>query len=460
MAGAHGLRAAWLALAVLGCCGCDTVPERDVRDVGTKLPTHWTGPAESAGRPVESWLDSFGDRRLSALVRTALADNHDLKAAAARVKSAQAQARLDGAARWPQLAFVPGYQRAQVRSSGFGSTEFGAFQALFDSTWELDVWGRLRDFHEAAGREADAVAADLAGARLSLAARTAQSYFELAEANLQIEVVERSVQDRRTLVELVRGRFTRGLTRGLDLRLALTDLAKAEALLAKSRDQVQRVARRLETLLGRYPAGKVAHLSTLPDPPAALPTGLPSELLTRRPDVVAAFERLRSADLRVASAEKARLPRIALTATGGTRTPALAELADPRSAVWSLFLGMAQPLFTGGRITGEADRTQALAEEALHRYRNAALNAFREVEQALAAEQWLREQEQALREAVAQTEASRELAVYAYRHGTIEILTLLDNYRSTLDAQSAHLAVRRQLLNNRIDIYLALGGGA
>ncbi|MCQ8119938.1 TolC family protein, partial [Methylomonas rosea] len=128
------------------------------------------------------------------------------------------------------------------------------------------------------------------------------------------------------------------------------------------------------------------------------------------------------------------------------------------AAAWNLAAGLAQPLFTGGRLRGEIRFNEAKVQEAFNQYQSVALNAFREVEQALAAEVWLRTQEQALREAVQQTEASRKLAVYSYRQGLIEILTLLDSYRSTLNAQSAHLAVQRQLLNNRINLYLALGG--
>jgi outer membrane protein, multidrug efflux system len=148
-----------------------------------------------------------------------------------------------------------------------------------------------------------------------------------------------------------------------------------------------------------------------------------------------------------------------LTAAGGTRSTALTDLVDPRSLAWNVVIGMMQPLFTGGRIRGEIQLNEARAEEALNLYKSTALNAFREVEQVLAADEWLREQEKALRHAVEQTEASRKLAVYSYQLGMIEILTLLDSYRSTLNAQSAHISVKRQLLNNRVNLYLALGGG-
>lgn len=445
-------------LLALTMAGCGALPERDAKNAAIATPARWQAQKRADKAAAEHWVNAFTDPVLTNLVRTALDNNYDLLAVAAKVKAARETAVIAGAARLPQLSFAPGYQRAQVRDSGFSSSRIEAFDALFNLSWEIDLWGRLQAVRNAAQQEADATAADYYGARLSLAARTVQSYFELTEANLQVSVFEQSVKDRRTIVELVRGRFTLGLTRGLDLRLVLTDLANAEAQLADARNQVQAVARRLEVLLGRYPGATTITSAQLPATPANLAAGLPSQLLARRPDLVAAFGRLRSADARLISAQRALLPRVTLTASGGTSSSALADIVDPRAAVWNLALGLVQPMFTGGRLQADIRFNKALVEEALNSYRSTALNAFREVEQALAAEQWLRIQEQALREAVAQTEASRKLAVYSYRQGLIEILTLLDSYRSTLGAQSAHLAVRRQLLNNRINLYLALGG--
>jgi multidrug efflux system outer membrane protein len=433
---------------------CAVPPERNAVSM-TNPPPQWTS-ANASNSPIAiQWLSAFADPELSALVQDALNHNYDLKAAAARVDSAREQARIEGAERWPQLYFASGYRR----SNDLTSEETGAFDALFAMSWEIDVWGRIKAAQQAAEQEAEAVAADYYGAKLSLAARTAQSYFELIEANLQAEVAEQSIKDRRVIAELVRGRFARGLTRGLDLRLVLTDLANAEAQLAASRNQVQVVTRRLEVLLGRYPGNSLKKVAALPAPPAVLNAGLPSELLMRRPDLTSAWSRLRASDSRVESAKKTLLPRITLTAAGGTSSPALTELVDPRAVAWNVAMGLIQPIFTGGRLKAGIRLNEARTEEAFNRYQSTALNAFREVEQALAAEVWLRKQERALREAVEQTQASRKLAVYSYRQGLIEILTLLDSYRSTLNAQSAHLSVQRQLLSNRIDLYLALGGG-
>jgi outer membrane protein TolC len=186
---------------------------------------------------------------------------------------------------------------------------------------------------------------------------------------------------------------------------------------------------------------------------------LPAELLTRRPDIVATFARLRAQDHRLSSARKALLPRVNLAAGGGSLANTLADLSDPRSAAWNLALGLTQPLYAGDRLQADIDLRAAQSEEALHQYRQTVLNALREVEQSLAAERKLLEREKALAGAVKQTETSRELAIYAYRNGTVDILTLLDSYRSTLTARTSLLDARLNLLNNRLGLYLALGGG-
>lgn len=433
---------------------CQNLPERKPESSGIVPPAHWQAAKPRQTDAPPQWLNGFADPMLTALVHTALNQNYDLQAAAARVQAARASATIAGAGRLPQLSFSPAYQHSDDVASG----RFSAFEALFNLSWEVDLWGRIRASQQAFNQEAEATTADWQGAKLSLAARTAQTYFELTEAKLQVQVAEQSVKDRRTIGDLVRGRFNLGLTSGLDLRLVLTDVANAEARLADTRNQVQLLSRRLETLLGRYPEGKVLANQQLSEPPAHLAAGLPSQLISRRPDLIAAFNRLRAADARLASAEKALLPRLTLTANGGTASPALADIIDPRAAAWNLTAGLIQPLFTGGRLQADIRLQKARVQESVNNYRSTALNAFREVEQALAAEQWLQQQEQHLREAVAQTQESRKLAVYGYRQGLVQILTLLDSYRSTLDAQSNYLAVRRQLLNNRINLYLALGG--
>ncbi|BBL71137.1 TolC family protein [Methylogaea oryzae] len=247
-----------LPCALLWLAACSPAPERDAFGLAGETPAAWTALSGAAARDaVEPWLADYRDETLTALVREALAGNFDLKTAAARVQAAQAQARIDGAGRLPQLNFAPRFQEASVNplrggSPSAGDQRDGGTQLAlpFNLSWELDVWGRIGAARQAAAWEAEAAAADLAGARLSLAARTAQAYFELTEARLQSQVAEQSKNDHRTVVELVRGRYVRGLTRPLDLRLALTDLTNAEAQLAQARNRVQGVGGVVGTLSG------------------------------------------------------------------------------------------------------------------------------------------------------------------------------------------------------------------
>ncbi len=453
--------ASWLAMLSLLTFfvlpACNSMPERDPNALDITLPAHWSGDAQLIEPIATSWLASFNDPQLASMVHEGLANNFELKSANARIDAAREQSIIAGSGRLPQLFFLPGYQRD--KNDGLnGMPETGAFTALFTFNWELDVWGRIKAAQQATIEEALATTDDYRAAQLSLAARIAQTYFEWQEAQLQADVAAQSVKDRSVIVNLVQGRFNKGLTRGLDLRLVLTDLANAEAQLAQTHNDVQTLGRGLQTLLARYPDDSLTLKKPLPQPPTALATGLPSELLARRPDVLAAFKRLRATDARLESAEKALLPRITLTAAGGTSSPALTELIDPRAVAWNVAAGLAQPLFTGGRLQADIRLNEAKVRDLYNQYQSVSLNAFREVEQALAAESRLRDQEKALQEAVNQTEASRKLAVYSYQQGLIEILTLLDSFRSTLNAQSAHLRVQRQLLTNRINLYLALGG--
>jgi NodT family efflux transporter outer membrane factor (OMF) lipoprotein len=440
---------------------CAEVPERDPLKESVGLPPAWVArPAEAYQAEVSAWLASFDNADLKILIAAALEGNNDLKATAARIPQARALSRIEGAQAKPQVDLNPEYQHTGAGRDARAYAPNGSVWSVpFNFSWEWDVWDRIADARQAADLSAEAAEADLRSATLSLAARTAQSCFELAETRQRVAVVQASIDDRGALVELLQGRFNLGLAQGLDLSLALTDLSDARAELNDAANQMQLAQRRLEVLLGRYPAGTFERCRQLPELPAAMPAGLPAELLNRRPDIVAAFDRLRAQDHRLNSARKALLPRVTLAASGGSLGNSLADLSDPRSAAWNLALGLTQPLYAGDRLQADIDLRRAQSDEALHLYRETVLQALREVEQSLAAESWLRGREQALAATVEQTETSRALAIYSYRNGTVDILTLLDSYRSTLIAQTALLDARLKLLDNRLDLYLALGGG-
>lgn len=245
----HHVFLAWAA-AILLCTACDTVPVRPADEMAFVLPEYWQSTLNGQASDSVDWcLNTFNDAALLDLIMLGLSGNFDLRAAAARVEAAKEQATIAGAGRLPQLYFAPGYQHSRDLANG----ESGQFLALFNLSWELDVWGRIKASQQAALEDAVAATEDYQSARLSLAARLAQVYFQWLEARLQAQVAAQSVKDRSVIVELVRGRFNKGFTRGLDLRLALTDLANAEAQSAQMYNDVQILHKQLQTLLGRYP---------------------------------------------------------------------------------------------------------------------------------------------------------------------------------------------------------------
>ncbi|MFQ5701107.1 MAG: efflux transporter outer membrane subunit [Acidobacteriota bacterium] len=462
----------FLVACLLLAAACAKPPPLGRVELGIEVPDSWQAEGR-APRPRsdlidEAWWRDFHDEALTRLVEESLANNHDLRAAAARIRRAIADARIAGADLSPEaqvsvsgsrrrqnfIGFpVPGGERTVLRTQ---STSLGA---SLDVVWEADLWGRLRAGTRAAMADAQATDADFHAARLSLAGQTAKAWFAAIEAGQQVALAESTVANWRASSEQVRERYERGLRPSLDLRLSRSNLESAKALLHQRRQELDADVRQLQTLLGRYPAGGLPLGRTLPDTPPPVPAGLPADLLARRPDLVSAERRLIAADQRLAAARRALYPRFSLTGSGGTSSNQLRDLVDSDFRVWSILGGIVQPLFQGGRLRRGIDRSRALVDEALEVFAGTALAAYREVESALAAERFLAQREHHLDLATRQARSARELAQDRYRRGLHDYITVLEAQRRALAEESSWLAARRSRLQNRVDLYLALGGG-
>jgi NodT family efflux transporter outer membrane factor (OMF) lipoprotein len=453
--------------AGLALGACAAAPPPATTETGVALPPAWSAAAtaaRSAGANV--WWRSFGEP-LGTVIEEALAHNHELRAAGARIAAAQAQARLAGAELYPQLDAALQASRQRLNFIGFPipgtsrppSRTFDSYGLSLNASWELDLWGRVRDRESAALADVEASLAELDAARLSLAAQTAKVWFAVLEARLQLELARATAASYATTLANVRERYERGVRPSVDLRLARNSLASAQALANARAEQHDRARRQLELLLGRYPAGAVRDAGELPALPGPVPAGLPSELLGRRPDLVAAERALAAAGARAAVARAALLPRISLTASAGTTSDALEDLLDGDFFAWSLAGSLLQPLFAGGRLRADADLALARQQEAAARYAQQALTAFTEVESALAAAAILGARESALDTAAREADAARALAEQRYRDGLGDFIGVLEAQRRALIGASDLLAVRRQRLEVRIDLHLALGGG-
>ena len=458
----------FVAFFVAVTVGCASAPPVGPPPLDVAVPDTWTAADTSVGEVAPDWWTDFGDPGLSAAVETALEQNFDLVAAVARLDQAAADARAVSGALQPTVqASYTGSRRkqnfvgfpipgAEGRVLSTVSTNQGV---SLDVSWEVDLWGRLRGDAQAALADLQRSAADLRGAQLSMAGQTVKAWFAIAEARQQVTLSEATVASFRASAEQVRNRFEAGIRPALDLRLALLNLSNAEALRDQRRQQLDGSARQLEVLLGRYAAGTVDEPSSLPDVTIDVPGGIPADLVARRPDLVAAERQVAAASARLGVARAERLPNITLTAATGTATDALRSLVDGDFSVWSFLGNVVAPLWQGGRLRAQTDRAEAQTAEVLANYANTALVAYAEVETALAAEAFLADRVGHLTNAVEQARGAERLAEERYRAGLDNYITVLDSQRSAVQAEGDLIASRRLRLENRVDLYLALGGG-
>ncbi len=413
---------------------------------------------ESAALPDEGavasgWIASFGDERLNALVAEALAHNSDLEQAGARADLAQALVRRANAQLLPVAGAFAGVGRGDS-----GDGEATRIDLGLRASWEADVWGRLSNAKRAAIFDEQSARADLVGARHSLAAATAQAWFVAIAAKQRVDVDERSLAQRERVERITRAHFDAGEQPGGDVDVAAGQTEGARQLAQQSRGALRSALLALETLLGRYPAGELEATSELPKLSAPPPLGLPSQLLERRPDVVAAERAVAAAFERALEANAARLPRITLTAEGGFSNDELKHLTDPSNVIWDLAAGLLAPLYAGGQLRADVDAARAVRRGALANYLSVARHAFFEVENALTNEVTLREREKSLASAAQHLGKARERSEERYVQGEATILELDQVHSQLYQSERDLVAAHADLVLQRVALHLALGG--
>lgn len=448
-----------LALAVAATiAGCALKPPPAPEEISSQalpnlnVPPSWTAQAGTSSAVSDRWLMDFNDPQLDALVQEALAYNPDLQVAAARIEQAAAYVRLAGATLYPQVSLL-------ARGGGKLGGDTSGLQGIgVFLNWELDLWGRVRSGREAARQQFVSAELDAEYARQSIAALLAKSWFLATEARLQKAVAEDAVVAAERQVALVQDRLRVG--RGDEYEVSL-----AQASLATYRDGVksldlayQQSLRALEALAGRYPAAALGVPPQLAAMPSPVPVGMPSELLERRPDVVAAERRVAAAFYRAEEAKAARLPRISLTAALTSISSELFVLKQQDNPVWSLGASLLQPLFLGGQLQSQVEIRTAEQKQAVAEYGRTGARAFAEVENALSAEFSLQEREDLLRQAVAENARALELANIRYKVGVGDLRAVQQQSLALYAARTALLRVQSERLVQRVNLYLALGG--
>jgi len=441
--------------------GCGNIESPSAK--GPAVPSHFLGSKAAVKRSSTGWLANLSDRRLVASVNQAMQSNNDLAAAAGRLRSARAQVTVARSVRLPQVSASGSAtrNRRDTEING-GFPTLGSADTTYNLganfNWELDLWGRLGNRESAAQAEANAASFDYHAFRLSLAANIARSWFNTAELELQVKLARDTVSSLEKNLNFVERGVDLGTSEALDLRLTRANLDTSRSNLEARRRQLDSTTRSLEILLGSYPANQLQTNDSLPDLNDPVPTGLPSELLIRRPDLAASAQRVAAASERVMDAQKSFLPSFSLTGSRGSASSDLTKLLNPDFLAASIAARIGQTIYDGGRIRGETEAARGRFEEAVANYRQNVLQAFGEVETALAAEDYLNRQLRSQKRAVTESIAAEDLAWDQYSRGLVESLTWLEAQRRSFNSRSALLQLQNFRLQNRINLHLALGG--
>lgn len=409
------------------------------------VPEAWaTSLAENSSA---SWLKSFNDPMMLELIAEGIANNNDVQSAAENMDKAWLLAKKSGAALKPNADL-----------SLAGSQTNGDVSVGVTASWELDLWGRMRAGLNAANANAQAAEADYAFAQQSLSANIAKTYLKVIEAKLQAEITRKNQFVLKETMRITQVKYDNGMSSGQDVALNKANLAAANDQLISLEGSQRDAMRALEVLLGRYPDAALEIPSVLPALPLPPPSGVPSELLERRPDLVSAERKLASAFNASKQAKAAQLPRFSLTSSVSGASSSLSDALNPANMAWQLGANLMAPLFDGGRNKVDLEIANIEQKQALLNYRQKALTAFSEVETNLDQGLVLANREVALREVLEQSVKAYKIAEIRYKEGEIDLLDTLTLQKQAIAAESNSLVVQRTQLEQQINLYLSLGG--
>ena len=452
---AAALATGLLATIVAGCAlkkPPDAAAVKEQALPTMQVPPQWTAAGAGAGEVVDDWLATFRDDQLTAAVTEAIAHNADLRVGATRVEQAMLHAKLAGAKLYPSVDLLA---RGGGKMSGDGS---GIQGAVLSAVWELDLWGRVRYGRAASAAQAASAQADFEYARQSIAALVAKSWFLATEAGLQAEATRETIRASEELVRLADDRVRIGAGNQEDVFVARAGVGSYRDVLRQIELGREQAIRALELLLGRYPSAAATPTPQLPGFPGEVPAGLPSQLLERRPDVIAAEQRVAAAFNRIGEAKAARLPVISLTTGLSAISSELFLLKDHDNPVWNLGASLLAPIFRGGALKTQVEIRTAEQKQAIAEYAVVGLRAFGEVESALSAEIAAREREQILTQVVADNQQALGIVQTQFKVGSTD-LRFVEQRQLALNAtRSALIRVQAEQRVQRVNLHLALGG--
>jgi NodT family efflux transporter outer membrane factor (OMF) lipoprotein len=469
-------------LFLLGIVGCTVGPNYRRPDV--QVPATWSAGSDAdvtkQPREIARWWKTFNDPELDELIGRVVQSNLDLRLAAARVREARALRGIAASDLWPMINVSGSYTRhrqsehvspVQVGSlngsSGTGAAPSGSleqdlFQAGFDASWEIDLFGGVRRSIEAADADVAASVEELRDVLVTLLSEVTRNYVEVRGFQRRIEIAEDNIRSQQETLELTQARFDAGLTSQLDVVQAASQLATTQSQVPTLDTALKQTIHRLSVLLGLAPGALLSELSQaspIPPVPPVVPAGLPADLLRRRPDVRRAERQVAAATARIGIAVADLFPKLSLTGTLGLQSNLLADLPLGSSRFWSVGPTLSWPIFEAGRIRANIQVQNAREEQRLTQYEQVVLTSLEDVENTLVAYSREQTRRSRLAEAVEANQRAVELANELYTRGLGDFLNVLESQRSLFASQSDFAQSEVTTSSNLVALYKALGGG-
>ena len=477
------IKITYLSITCLLClflASCSPKNKIEPIDLFNDIPPSWSQELPEMEKYTGNWWESLGDTLFTSYFDTFMKNNTNLLSTYQQLEIAKNSAHIRSAGIFPALALNNSSNARKQNFSGFGfdpsllgigsgdstnSSDSGVlsfssniFNLNLGFQWELDIWGKLLNARKSAWKDFEASSNELAYAQFSMMTRFASSYFQAVQLNIQKELSLEKLKTFEELQRIVLERYQKGIASSLDVNLAQSSLAFQKVAVENAKIQSKAGIQFIEISLGKYPFGSLKLTESLPKDFAHVPSGLPSNLLLRRPDLKAAILKVESSNYRVSEAKRGLFPSIALTGSAGTSTSDLKNLLDGDFSVFNIGANILLPVFQGGRLRANvrnAENQLTLSElDAI----NKILITFQEVEQSIENSISLKKQLSSIQDAVNSSKSAYNLAVNRYETGLTNLITVLDSQQRWFDARQQKNIIEYQLLNSKINLFLALGG--
>jgi NodT family efflux transporter outer membrane factor (OMF) lipoprotein len=446
---------------------CQTRQLEQIPITDSKIPDNWSTKIKklSSDNNQTFWAESFNIQRLTELITLAQKKNQDLISLTELTIATGEGATIAGTKLMPIVNAELTGSRTKRNLIGFNfpdsSTSFttNSFSSGINVSWELDLWGKIKDSHSSSLKRFNATLADLSAARLSLSGQVAKTWFAGLENSLQIKLTQKTVNTYAQNRSFINERYRKGLATALEQNLAEASYQSSLSILAQRERRRNQLAQSLQLLTGEYPSGKLDFNASENLPDLRLPQlpPIPSKVIQSRHDLTSAFMTLEAAGLDLKIAKKNLLPSFTLIGGPGIRAESIKDLLDEKYRVWDISGGISQPIFQAGRLKAGIRKAKAMQNSALANLKTLTLRAFSEVEDSLNSDILLEEEENSLETASQALSKAAEICWERYQKGVIEIFDTLDTQRRSFDAQSRLLQLKKDRVFNRINLYLAIG---